>query len=70
MNKDLIVDHACIYTFHREGMFYPLYMPKGDAEAIANAHCNPGTQEVRCGITGRLVWSDGKDGRPSVGDQS
>jgi len=32
-----------IYTFHRAEGFYPLHMPSGDAEAIANAECNPGT---------------------------
>jgi hypothetical protein len=55
------------YTFHRSEGFYPLEMSKGDEEARANAECNPGTQEVRCAFTGRLVWSDGNDGRPRVG---
>ena len=50
-----------IYTFHRAEGFYPLHMPSGDAEAIANAECNPGTLAVRCAFTGRLVWGSGDD---------
>jgi hypothetical protein len=55
-----------IYTFHRPEGWYPLEMRQGDIEARANAECNPGTQQV-CDITGRVVWSDGKDGRPKIG---
>ncbi|WP_376960071.1 hypothetical protein ABNQ39_20385 [Azospirillum sp. A26] len=44
-----------LYTFHREGHFYPLVLGS-DAEAIANAKCNPGTLKVVNELTGATVW--------------
>lgn len=34
-----------VYIFHRAEGFYPISLPN-DTEAIANAHCNPGTIKV------------------------
>ena len=42
------------YIFFRKGMWYPLEM-KNDADACANAECNPGTTRVE-DIKGRVVW--------------
>ncbi len=42
-----------IYLFHRKDMFYPLEL-KDDADAVANAKCNPGTTKVE-----RVVYDDG-----------
>lgn len=44
-----------IYTFHQEGMFYPIPL-RDDADAIANAKCNPGTLKVVNELTGATVW--------------
>ena len=42
------------YVFFRDGMFYPIEM-KDDADACANAECNPGTTRVE-DANGRVVW--------------
>jgi len=34
-----------LYTFHREGMFYPLELPGMD-NIIIHAKCNPGTEKI------------------------
>lgn len=44
-----------IYLFHRAEGFYPLDLG-GDDEAMANAHCNPGTLKVT-DSDGRVVFS-------------
>lgn len=44
-----------LYTFHREGHFYPLVL-RDDADAIANAKCNAGTLKVVNELTGATVW--------------
>jgi len=64
-----MTDLPPIYTFHRAEGFYPIEL-RDDDDARVNAEFNPGTQEVRCAFTGRIVWSDGKDGRPCVGRPS
>ena len=47
-----------VYTFFRksEGVefFYPLEL-RDDDDAVANAHCNPGTLRVEA-ANGRVVW--------------
>jgi hypothetical protein len=43
------------YTFIREDGFYPLVL-KDDADAIANAKCNPGTLKVVNELTGEAVY--------------
>lgn len=43
-----------VYIFHRDEMFYPLEL-KDDANAIANAKCNPGTIKVTNVETGEIV---------------
>jgi hypothetical protein len=47
--------HAVPYIFIRAEMFYPIEL-RDDADAVANALCNPGTLRVENGITGRTVW--------------
>lgn len=42
------------YVFFRKDMWYPIEM-KDDADACANAECNPGTMRVE-DISGRVVW--------------
>jgi len=42
------------YIFFRKEGFYPIDM-KDDADAKANAECNPGTLRVE-DIHGRVVW--------------
>lgn len=45
------------YLFIRNEGFYPLEFEQGDAEAIANAECNPGTlRVVRCSDD-VVIWS-------------
>jgi len=44
-----------IYTFHRKDGFYPLVL-KDDADALANAKCNPGTLKVVNEITHVVVF--------------
>ncbi|MBB3806366.1 hypothetical protein FHR51_002518 [Xanthomonas arboricola] len=44
-----------VYVFRREEGFYPLNLAN-DAEAIANAECNPGTLRVEHAADGRQVW--------------
>lgn len=48
---------SALYTFFREGMFYPLELGS-DAEARANADCNPGTVKVVNERTGRTIWTE------------
>lgn len=43
-----------IYLFFRGGFFYPLELAD-DADAIANAECNPGTSRVE-DLDGNVVW--------------
>jgi hypothetical protein len=43
-----------VYVFRRAEGFYPIAL-KDDADAIANAQCNPGTLRVE-DIDGRQVW--------------
>lgn len=50
-----VPDGHGLYTFHREGMFYPIAL-RDDADAIANAKCNPGTLKVVNELTGATVW--------------
>lgn len=45
------------YLFFRKGGFYPLDL-HSDAEARANAKCNPGTLRVENAITGEIVWEE------------
>lgn len=45
-----------IYVFFREGMFYPLEL-RDDADACANAECNPDTLRVET-WDGRIVWGE------------
>lgn len=42
------------YIFRRAEGFYPLLL-QDDADAVANAECNPGTLRVE-DWTGRQVW--------------
>lgn len=44
-----------IYIFHRSDGWYPLTL-KDDADAKANAVCNPGTIKVENARTGKVVW--------------
>lgn len=44
-----------IYIFHRADGWYPLEL-KDDAEAKANAQCNPGTLKVENAATGQVIW--------------
>lgn len=44
-----------IYIFHRKEGFYPLELPN-DADARANAECNPGTTRVTNETTGEQIW--------------
>lgn len=46
-----------LYVFFREGMFYPIEL-RDDADACANAECNPGTLRVES-HDGRIVWKEG-----------
>ena len=48
-----------VYIFQRDEMFYPLEL-KDDADAIANAKCNPGTLKVTNAETGETVWPNDK----------
>jgi len=60
--RDNIPEHArnysgeptALYIFVRKDMFYPI-MLYDDADARANAECNPGTVRVE-DHTGRIVW--------------
>ncbi len=45
-----------VYIFFRGDMFYPLEL-LDDADAIANAKCNPGTTRVER-VDGTIVWSE------------
>ncbi|WP_439448649.1 hypothetical protein [Stenotrophomonas sp. ATs4] len=42
------------YVFRRAEGFYPVAL-KDDADAVANAECNPGTLRVE-DLDGRQVW--------------
>ena len=44
-----------IYTFYREGGFYPIEI-EDDATAIKQARLNKGTVKVVNEITGETVW--------------
>ena len=45
-----------VYIFFRpEGFFYPITL-RDDADARANAECNPGTVKVE-DMKGRVVWA-------------
>lgn len=48
---------STVYTFHREGGFYPLALGSDD-EARQNAEWNPGTIKVVNEMTGRTVWTE------------
>lgn len=43
------------YIFFREDGWYPMEF-KDDAEAIANAECNPGTIRVEDAVKEYVVW--------------
>jgi hypothetical protein len=43
-----------VYIFHRGDMWYPIEL-RDDADAVANAKCNPGTTLVT-DHQGREVW--------------
>lgn len=55
-----------IYLFFRlneetlEEFFYPIPL-KDNKDAIANAHCNPGTIKVVNAITEEVVWENLKN---------
>ena len=44
-----------VYLFFRDGHFYPIEL-WDDAEAVANAECNPGTTKVET-VGGRRIWT-------------
>lgn len=45
------------YVFYRDEMFYMIDL-MDDADAVANAECNPGTRRVESALTGETVWPD------------
>ncbi|GLK78081.1 hypothetical protein GCM10008171_33350 [Methylopila jiangsuensis] len=45
-----------VYIFFRANGWYPLELGS-DAEAVANAECNPGTLRVE-DAHGRLIWRE------------
>jgi hypothetical protein len=47
-----------VYIFHRADMFYPVELAS-DADAIENAHCNPGTTKITNWNGERLIWEAG-----------
>lgn len=57
MNEEDKKDFSGIlYTFHREGGFYPIVL-NSDEEAIANAKCNPGTLKVVNEFTEEIIYN-------------
>lgn len=44
------------YVFYRDEMFYMIDLAD-DADAIANAECNPGTRRVE-DMRGKQVWPE------------
>ena len=44
------------YVFYRDEMFYMIEL-MDDADAVANAECNPGTRRVE-DMRGNQVWSE------------
>lgn len=44
------------YVFYRDDMFYMIDL-MDDADAVANAECNPGTRRVK-DMKGNQVWPE------------
>lgn len=53
-----LADQLRMYVFIRAEGFYPIHEPLGDAAIPEHVRLNPGTKEVRCAVTGRIVWKE------------
>lgn len=47
-----------MYVFIRAEGWYPVHEPRGDTAIPEHVRLNPGTKEVQCAVTGRVVWKE------------
>lgn len=53
-----LADEMRMYVFIRAEGFYPVHEPRGDDAIAEHVRLNPGTKEVQCAVTGRVVWKE------------